>query len=411
MHRDRAWGRIPAIARRTVRVRLTALYSALFLATSTTLLVVVNLLLRDMLERRVTLIRNSNQLPPEVLSPPGTVPQNPPTPVPIRHTPEIIEVTDNLRDDILQFQWTVTAIVVVVLTAVSVAAGWWLAGRLLRPLHRITTTARRLSLSNLHERIALAGPDDELKELADTFDAMLDRLERSVRSQRQFIANASHELRTPLAIQRAAIEIGLDDPPPERLAEVRRELLTVNRRTERLIDGLLTLAQGDRGLDAPEPVALDVLIQQARNDVPADGVTVHLTTEPTVVSGDPVLLNRLFANLLHNAIRYNRPGGVVEVSLAGYTLTVRNTGPEVPEERVNELFEPFRRLHTDRTGSVDGAGLGLSIVASIARAHSATVTARPNPGGGLEVSVRFPRPDTAAALPRQADAVAAGSTG
>jgi Signal transduction histidine kinase len=411
VHRDRAWRRIPFVTRRTVRVRLTALYSALFLATSTALLVVVNLLLHNMLERRVTLIRNDAQLPPEVLAPPGTAPQNPPTPVPIQHDPEIIRVTDDLRDDILRFQWTVTAIVVVVLTAVSVAAGWWLAGRLLRPLHRITTTARRLSLSNLHERIALDGPQDEMKELADTFDAMLDRLERSVGSQRQFIANASHELRTPLAIQRAAIEIGLDDPSPERLAEVRRELLAVNRRTERLIEGLLTLAQGDRGLDSPEPVALDVLIRQARNDVPTDGVTVHLAAEPTTVLGDPVLLNRLFANLLHNAVRYNRPGGTVQVSLAAHTLTVRNTGPEVPEERIDELFEPFRRLHTDRTGSVDGAGLGLSIVASIARAHNATVDARPNPGGGLEVTVRFPRPDPVTAPPRQTVAVPASPTG
>src|SRR5262249_10847150 len=139
-----------------------------------------------------------------------------------------------LPDTILRYQWTVTAVTIAVLAVVSVLTGWWLAGRVLRPLHRITATPRRPSVSHLHEPIAPAGPRDELTELADTFDAMLDRLERSVDSQRRFIANAAHELRTPLAVQRAAIQIGLDDPPPERLAEVRETLLTANKRTERL---------------------------------------------------------------------------------------------------------------------------------------------------------------------------------
>jgi signal transduction histidine kinase len=375
--------------RRTVRVRLTALYSAMFLVTSTTLLVVVNLLLRNMLKNRITVLEQGAQLPPEIRSAPGTAPRGAPTPVPIMET-EVMRTASDLRDQVLQFQWTVTAITILVLTTVSVVAGWWLAGRLLRPLHRITATARELSLSNLHERIGLDGPSDELKELADTFDAMLDRLERSVNSQRQFVANASHELRTPLAIQRAAIQIGLDDPVPHRLVEVREELLAVNRRTERLIDGLLALAQGDRGVDAAEPVALDRVVRNARDEVVPDGVTMSLRTEPTVVLGDPVLLNRLVANLLDNAVRYNRPGGTVDITLATGALTVRNSGQEVPEERVDELFEPFRRLHTTRTRSADGAGLGLSIVASIARAHEAAITARPNPGGGLELTVRFP---------------------
>jgi signal transduction histidine kinase len=400
VHRNRTWRWLPALTRRgTVRVRLTALYSGLFLATSTTLLVVVNLLLKTMLEHQLSVIKNGTQLPPELRSAPGTLPQGPPVAVPIVQT-EMVRTASNLSDDILRFQWTVTLITIAVLTAVSVAAGWWLSGRLLRPLHQITATARRLSVSNLHDRIALTGPRDELKELADTFDAMLDRLERSVNSQRQFVANASHELRTPLAIQRAAIQIGLDDPAPERLAEVREELLAVNRRTERLIDGLLTLAQGDRGLDAWETVALDAVVHRAVDVRPSDGVTVSVDTEPTTASGDPVLLERLVANLVDNAVRHNVPGGTVEVHLAGGVLTVRNTGPEVPEERVGELFEPFRRLRTTRTRSVDGAGLGLSIVASIARAHDATVAARPNPGGGLELTVGFPAPNGAATAAR-----------
>ena len=290
----------------------------------------------------------------------------------------------------LRFQWGVTAALIVVLTVISVAAGWWLAGRVLRPLHQITATARRLSLSNLHERIALAGPDDELKELADTFDDMLARLERSADSQRQFVANASHELRTPLAIQRAAIQIGLDEPSPQRLEEVRAELLDVNRRSERLIEGLLTLANGDRGLDSREPVRLDQVARRATSEIPADGVTVTVDARPTTVTGDPVLLHRLVANLVQNAVRYNRPGGTVGVHVSPPgTLIVTNTGPEVPQDRIGDLFEPFRRLHT-RTRSADGTGLGLSIVASIARAHDARVEVRPNPGGGLELTVTFP---------------------
>jgi len=382
------------VNRRTVRVRLTALYSALFLATSTTLVIVVNLLLRQMLERRVTVI-NKGQLPPVRV--PGGDPGSPPTPVPIEIQHQLSAAASDLRDDVLRFQWGVTAVTIVVLTLVSIAAGWWLAGRVLRPLHQITSTARRLSLSNLHERIALAGPADELKELADTFDDMLARLERSAESQRQFVANASHELRTPLAIQRAAIQIGLDDPSPERLTQVRAELLDANRRSERLIDGLLTLAQGDHGLDTRELVRLDEVAERAASEIPAGDVTVRVDARTAAVSGDPVLLHRLVSNLVHNAVRYNHPGGTVDVRVSApglpgpATLVVTNTGPEVPQERVGELFEPFRRLHT-RTRS-DGSGLGLSIVASIARAHGARVTARPNPGGGLELTITFPRYD------------------
>jgi signal transduction histidine kinase len=224
---------------------------------------------------------------------------------------------------------------------------------------------------------------------------MLDRLERSVDSQRRFIANAAHELRTPLAIQRAAIQIGLEgsgpgDPSPERLAEVRETLLAANRRTERLIDALLILAQAEHGLDATEPVELADLARQAADEAPSDGVTVEVATEPVTVAGDPVLLHRLLANVLDNAIRYNRPGGSVAVRLtAGGVLTVRNTGPEVPAARLADLFEPFRRLHAERARS-DGSGLGLSIVASIAQAHGATPAVRPNPGGGLELRITFP---------------------
>lgn len=360
-----------------MRARLTLVYTGLFLVTSTTVLTVVNLLLKNMLEHQVA----------------GTashaLPGVPPDAAPGSGNYYATDV-NRLPDVVLRYQWTVTTITIAVLTVVSVAAGWWLAGRLLRPLRHITATAHRLSLSNLHERIALTGPHDELRDLADTFDAMLGRLERSVDSQRRFIANAAHELRTPLATQRAAIQIGLDDRLPEHLIQVRQKLLTANQRTEQLIDSLLLLAQAEHGLDTTQPVVLDQLTRQAADETLPNGVLVILDTRPVTVPGDPVLLHRLLTNLLHNAVKYNHPGGTVHIDVAGTgTLTVRNTGPHVPPERITELFQPFRRLHT-RTRTTDGAGLGLSIVASIAQAHHASLDAQPNPGGGLELTVRFP---------------------
>jgi signal transduction histidine kinase len=209
---------------------------------------------------------------------------------------------------------------------------------------------------------------------------VLDRLERSVDSQRRFVANASHELRTPLAIQRAAIEIGLADPAPDRLPQVRQQLLSANRRGERLIDALLVLAHSERGLDGREPVALDELVRKAVRDVSFGEIEITVETEPAAVSGDPVLLARLVANLLHNAVRYNRPGGTVAVALAAHgRLTVRNTGPEVPADRIGELFEPFRRLPSAPTRSDGGTGLGLSIVAAIDRPTTPASPPAPTP--------------------------------
>jgi signal transduction histidine kinase len=402
-----------ALNRGTVRVRLTALYSALFLITASVLLLVVNLLLKHMLVEQVSFLSTAGA---PSTGPGGAgvsgeggphVPLDPSKLQVIQRSVAGQTATD-LSAAVLRFQWWVSGITIVVLAIASIAIGWWLAGRVLSPLHRITATARRLSLSTLDERIGLTGPRDELRELADTFDAMLDRLERSAESQRRFVANASHELRTPLAIQRAAIEIGLDEPTPERLAEVRQDLLTANRRTERLIDGLLTLAQGDRGLEVREPVPLEAVVSQACSEVRADDLTLSVDVQPVTVSGDAVLLGRLVANLLDNAVRYNRPGGAIWVHLSGNgTLSISNTGIPVPENRIRELFEPFRRLPETRTGSADGAGLGLSIVNSIALAHGATGYARANPDGGLTITVQFrteapdrPSPDGRPALIR-----------
>ncbi|MEU4233566.1 HAMP domain-containing sensor histidine kinase [Nonomuraea sp. NPDC026600] len=353
----------------TIRVRLTLTYSGLFLLTSVVLLITVNLLLRRALDTRIARLSGA-----------AVAPTAPTLGMPV-HRPPLPQLPE-LVNEVIGYQWQVTAFTVGILALVSLVVGWLVAGRILRPIHRITATAQRLSLSTLHERIALAGPKDELKELADTFDAMLDRLELSVAGQRRFIANASHELRTPLAVQRAAIEIGL----PEDVGEIRGTLLLHNHRAEKLIDALLVLAQAEHGLDNRSPVALDQVVRLVLAERGSDGVTVTERAEPFVVDGDPVLLNRLVTNLLDNAVRYNHPGGTVEVTLSRGVLTVRNTGPHVPQERFGDLFEPFRRLQTTRG---QGDGLGLSIVASIAKAHGADVRASPNPGGGLELVVVF----------------------
>jgi signal transduction histidine kinase len=302
---------------------------------------------------------------------------------------------DGLRDSLVSSQQLITVIAIAVIIVLAFGLSWWLTGRLLRPLHRITDAARRLSLSTMHERIALSGTPNELKDLADTFDAMLDRLEDAVDSQRRFVANASHELRTPLAIQRTAIEVGLADPSPEMLARVRAELLRNVQRAERLIEGLLTLAQGERGLDIRSPVDFAATINQVITDQQPvayrHGVTVTAAIHHAAVAGDEVMLARLAANLVQNAVRYNHSGGHVMVELDhDATLVVRNTGPHVPPDRLDELFQPFRRLHRDRTKSAEGAGLGLSIVAAIAHAHGGTVQASANPGGGLTVTVALP---------------------
>jgi len=284
---------------------------------------------------------------------------------------------------------------------VSVGLGWLVAGRVLRPLTAITATARRLEGSTLHERLNLQGPQDELKELADTFDQMLGRLDAAFETQRRFVANASHELRTPLAIARTEVDVALADPDTgrEELRAMAARVLETNQRSERLIEGLLTLARSERQLRAREPLDLAAAAADALSvaapEVARLGLRVSRVLGAAPVAGDRALLERLVANLVENAVRHNRPGGWVEVDTGrgGPLAVVRvaNGGPPIPPDQVATLFEPFRRLEADRTGSDRGTGLGLSIVRAVATAHGGRATARALEGGGLEVTVELRR--------------------
>ncbi|MET8752187.1 HAMP domain-containing sensor histidine kinase [Streptomyces sp. NPDC004667] len=299
-----------------------------------------------------------------------------------------------------QLLWSAIGLGVAALLAVAV--GWWTAARVLRPVHAMTATARHISETNLHRRIALDAPRDEITELATTFDALLDRLEKAFDHQRRFIANAAHELRTPLAVQRTAIQVGLQDPDPGGLARAADDLLDANRRSERLIDGLLVLAQGQHGLHTSERVDLARVVADetaaVAPDARAAGIEIRMERQPAPVDGDPVLLAHLAANLLRNAVAHNHPHGRILVRVGPGELSVSNTGPVLEEEHVDYLLEPFRRgpatrLHARGSGS----GLGLSIVQAIATAHRAILTLRPNPGGGLRADIRFQDPASAPA--------------
>jgi signal transduction histidine kinase len=286
------------------------------------------------------------------------------------------------------------------LTLLAAAAGWIVAGRILAPVHRLTAAARAASEQDLSQRIALQGPRDELRELADTFDTMLERLDRAFTSQRQFIANASHELRTPLTLMRTAMDVVLAKPEPTRgelvsmAADVRRAV----DHCERLIEVLLVLARTDQARALTDPLDLAAVAEVALEGRTANGITTTTTTlDEAPVTGDGVLLERLVANLLDNAERYNIAGGTIAVSTTtddGASLVrVVNTGQVVAPGQVERLFLPFTRLD-DRTRH-DGFGLGLALVSSIATVHNGIVHATALPAGGLDITVRLPRRDNA----------------
>ncbi|KQV77240.1 histidine kinase [Aeromicrobium sp. Root344] len=297
-------------------------------------------------------------------------------------------------------------IALAIVGGVAVGFGWLIAGRTLAPLRQVTETARRIAAApvaerGLHERIALRGPDDEVKDLADTFDTMVERLDRSFAGQRRFVANASHELRTPLTLSRAMVEVAMHrtSASPD-LVQLGDDLLEINGRHERLITGLLLLASSENEVIQQAPVDLaDVVehvVADTAREAEATGIVVTEDLDETVVSGDALLLERLVQNLVENGIRHNIPAdGWVRVTTRVRNdglvqLEVSNTGPDVPPYDIPMLFEPFRRLDSDRLATAKGAGLGLSIVRSVAAAHQGDVVAEPRQGGGLVVRVTLP---------------------
>ena len=298
------------------------------------------------------------------------------------------------RDFTLSHLLQYSLITLAVVIALAAILGWIFAGRALRPVHRITAAARAASEHNLSARVAPRGPRDELRELAETFDEMLGRLQAAFEGQQRFIANASHELRTPLAVMRATVDVVLDNPDstPGDLRAMAADIRAAVDHAEHLIGALLILARNERGLTVREEVDLATVAEDVLDTAGLGDRRVHATLEPAVISGDPVLAERLVANLVDNAVRYNLAAGDIWVSTrtiaGGSELTVANTGPVISPADVGRIFQPFERL-SDRT-SHDGFGLGLAIVASIAAIHGGTVTARPRDDGGLSVTVTIP---------------------
>ena len=288
-----------------------------------------------------------------------------------------------------------------IVAVLALLAGWFVAGRMLRPIRTITRTARRISSTSLHERLALAGPQDELKELGDTLDDLFARLESAFEAQRNFVANASHELRTPLTAERTLLQVALDNPGTTTAAwrSTAREVLASSDEQARLIEALLTLASSESGLTGSEPVDLASTVSATlaglQPEIGRLGIQLDAATEPAVLDGDPLLAERLVINLLTNAVRHNIAGGSVEVRTGAREgkafVSVTNTGSLIPPPDVDRLFQPFQRLDRRRANYKDGHGLGLSIVRAIATAHDATITARSRPGGGLSVTVSFPQ--------------------
>ena len=289
-----------------------------------------------------------------------------------------------------------------VLTVLSVALGWLLASRLLRPVRLITAAARDISASNLSQRLRTGRRDDEFARLGGTLNDLFARLEASFQAQRHFVANASHELRTPLAAERTLLQVALADPAADTasLRAACEQVLVLGARTERLIDALLTLATGERGIERREPFDVAGLAGRAvkpLGDAAARrGIRLECRLDRAPASGDPRLAESLIANLAENAVRHNEPGGWAEIATGTCdgraVVSVRNSGPVVPAQQLEHLFQPFQLLAAERTGRSRGHGLGLAIVRAIADAHSAVITAGARDGGGLDITVTFPAP-------------------
>jgi signal transduction histidine kinase len=293
-----------------------------------------------------------------------------------------------------------SAVAVLILVPVALAAGWLVAGRFLRPLRAITATATAISAGNLHQRLGLGEPADELTELGRILDDLFARLEASFDAQRHFVANASHELLTPLAGLRTLLEVALADPDADTLRSACQEALALGGYQERLVQALLALATSERGVARRDTLDLARVVTgvlaSRRDQAAANGIDLAEHLAPAVTTGDPKLIESLVANLVDNAIRHNQPGGRAEITTQSsgmdVTLTVANSGPVVPGDQVARLFQPFQRLAPDRHGRGDGHGLGLAIVSAVIDAHQAALAASARPDGGLSITVRFRAP-------------------
>jgi signal transduction histidine kinase len=391
------------LPKRSVRLRLTALYGALFLVSGAALLA-INYVLVSRQYTSKFFVSSANPLLPPGLSITGGGGVQGPVPLPSSLAltkSQLIAGASNTSTAALHQLLLQSAIALGIMAVASIWLGWLIAGRALRPLRTITNAARDISASNLHRRLALDGPDDEVKQLANTFDDLIGRLEASFDAQRQFVANASHELRTPLTLERTLVEVALADPDAtiESLRATCERVLGVGEQQERLIEALLTLSRSQRGLDRREPFDLAAIVAEVLEtrgpEAVSRGLSLDTALEPAPASGDERLGERLVANLVDNATRHNVPGGRIDVATTTTNdgrsvLTVLNTGPLVSPDDLDRLYEPFQRANADRNDDQNGLGLGLSIVRAIAAAHGATISTRARANGGLEIAVTFP---------------------
>jgi signal transduction histidine kinase len=391
---------------RSMRFRLTVLYGGLFLMAGIGLLAITYVLV-DHSTTTALFVDNKNgeriairggQLGSSTHRP--QLKTGTPTPEQQKIARQLTaQVTAQHAHDLHQLV-TQSAIALGVMAVLAVVLGWLVAGRVLRPLRTMAAATQQITERNLHERLALSGPNDEVKHLADTINGLLARLNNAFQAQRHFVANASHELRTPLTFDRALLEVALADPDASRedLRTTLEELLASGEQQERLIEALLTLASSERGLDRREHVDLATAAERAlsslRPEVARQGLEVTSALEAAPVIGNPALVERMVANLLENAVRYNIPGGSIdlrtETNDGSAVLTVTNTGLPVSQDDIDRLFQPFQRLGNDRTTHPGGHGLGLSIVRAVVAAHEAGLKIQLHPDGGLIVRIYFP---------------------
>jgi len=368
------------LPRRTLRAQLALLYAALFG------LAVAVVAAFGVIFKPDFLVRAGCTADPRTPSPPGACGQSG------------LSFADTITHDVQQHLAGVALIAV--LAVLALGLGWLIAGRVLRPLRTITASARDISAGNLDQRLAISGPDDEFRQLGDTLDGLFGRLEASFGAQRHFVANASHELRTPLTAEKTVLQVALADPDATAatLRSACEKALEWNERQGRLVDALLTLASSERGIERWEPFDLAGIarnvIREQQPDAGRRALRIDAALAAAPTAGDPALAESLIANLVGNAIRHNQDGGHVAITTAvtdgRSVITVSNSGPLIPPDEVDRLFQPFQRLGSERLRAASGHGLGLAIVSTIAGVHAAALTASARPEGGLDVTVRFP---------------------